>query len=66
MDKINLNEDYQLDIDNPITDCSHLIDSPSGKSVFSNKLKGAEPSNPKATIKILTVYYPKNGLANLL
>lgn len=66
MDKINLNEDYQLDIDNPITDCSHLIDSPAEKTLFANKIKGTEPSNPKATIKILTAFYPKNGLANLL
>lgn len=50
----------------PITDCAHLIDLPATKSVFNHKVKGNAVTNPKACIRVLSVFYPKNGLINLL
>ncbi|WP_293309556.1 hypothetical protein [Pedobacter sp. UBA5917] len=50
----------------PITDCTHLIDLPPVKSVFDQKVKGSDVNHPKASIRTLTVFFHKNGLANLL
>jgi len=49
-----------------VTDATHLIDLPFQEKFFSQKTKGDAVKHPKATIKILTFPYPKNGLANLL
>ena len=49
-----------------ITDANHLIDLPVQEKFFSQKMQGDAVKHPKATIKILTFPYPKNGLANLL
>ncbi|WP_029284216.1 hypothetical protein [Pedobacter sp. R20-19] len=54
-------------VTNPtITDATHLIDLPVQEKFFSQKMEGDAVKHPKATIKILTIPYPKNGLANLL
>jgi hypothetical protein len=49
-----------------ITDCTHLIDLPVAQNTFDQKQKGNDVSHPKAEIKILSVFYHKNGLSNLL
>ncbi|GGE70254.1 hypothetical protein EV200_11157 [Pedobacter psychrotolerans] len=49
-----------------VTDAIHLIDLPVQEKFFSRKTQGDAVKHPKATIKILTFPYPKNGLANLL
>ena len=49
-----------------ITDANHLIDLPVQEKFFSKKMGGDAVNHPKATIKLLTIPYPKNGLANLL
>ncbi|MCX2574946.1 hypothetical protein [Pedobacter sandarakinus] len=49
-----------------IVDCTHLIDLPSTKQIFDQKVQGNSINNPKAKISVLTILYPKNGLANLL
>ncbi|RBQ11363.1 hypothetical protein [Pedobacter miscanthi] len=56
----------QATVNQPITDCTHLIDLPPVKSIFDQKVKGTEVSHPKAGIKPLTVFFHKNGLAKLL
>ncbi|WP_316807819.1 hypothetical protein [Pedobacter agri] len=61
-----VNEENKLNAEHTIIDCAHLIDIPASENTFSHKIKGSVISNPKATIKILSVIYPKNGLANLL
>lgn len=66
MSKDIVNGNNELNVENTIVDCSHLIDLPASGSAFAHKFKGGVISNPKATIKILSVLYPKNGLANLL
>lgn len=57
---------HQVEPEALITDCAHLIDLPPQASVFSKKITDNAVRNPKATIKILTVFNPKNGLSNLL
>jgi len=49
-----------------ITDCTHLIDLPPISNTFNRKEKGADVSNPKAAIRVLTAFTHKNGLSNLL
>lgn len=66
MSKGIVNENDGPKVDNTIVDCAHLIDLPTSGVTFSHKIKGGVISNPKATIKILSIHYPKNGLANLL
>ncbi|AZI26861.1 hypothetical protein EA772_16520 [Pedobacter sp. G11] len=66
MSKGIVNEHDGLMVDNTIVDCAHLIDLPASGGTFSHKFKGGVISNPKATIKILSIQYPKNGLTNLL
>ncbi|WP_025146673.1 hypothetical protein [Pedobacter jeongneungensis] len=63
--KINKNEKPAA-VDQPITDCTHLIDLPPVKSVFDQKVKGNSINHPKAGIRTLTAFFHKNGLANLL
>lgn len=49
-----------------ITNANHLIDLPVQEKFFNQKMKGDAVNHPKASIKILTIPYPKNGLASLL
>jgi len=49
-----------------IIDCAHLIDLPPVKNTFDQKEKGKNIRSPKVGIKILTAFYHKNGLSNLL
>jgi hypothetical protein len=64
---LKINEDKkQVEFNKPITDCAHLIDLPVVKNVFDHKVKGNDINHPKAGIKILSVFYYKNGLSNLL
>jgi hypothetical protein len=56
----------QVDFNKPITDCAHLIDLPPVKNVFDHKVKGNDINHAKAGIKILTVFYYRNGLSNML
>lgn len=53
-------------VDQPITDCTHLIDLPPVTSVFDQKERGNDVNHPKAGIKTLTAFLYKNGLAKLL
>jgi len=64
--KINENRNQVSFDSKPITDSSHLIDQPAVKNIFDQKQKGNDVSRPKAGIKILSVFYHKNGLSNLL
>ncbi len=66
MDYKNNESKNPVTVDHPITDCTHLIDLPPVKSVFDQKVKGNNVNHPKAGIKNLTVFFHKNGLANLL
>lgn len=51
----------------PITDCNHLIDLPSAENPFPNKDGIFSKNNqPKGEIKLLSKFFPKNGLYNLL
>ncbi|WP_316804163.1 hypothetical protein [Pedobacter nototheniae] len=51
----------------PITDCNHLIDLPSTEDIFSSKDGIFSKNNqPKGEIKLLSKFFPKNGLYNLL
>ncbi|MGN7989645.1 hypothetical protein ACTJKC_20030 [Pedobacter sp. 22226] len=63
--KINKNEKSEA-VNEIITDCTHLIDLPPVENVFDQKVKGNSVNHPKAGIKTLTVFFHKNGLANLL
>jgi hypothetical protein len=56
----------KIKYEKPIIDCAHLIDLPSTRAVFNDKVKENAVTNPKACIRILSVFYPKNGLINLL
>ncbi|WP_316827061.1 hypothetical protein [Pedobacter miscanthi] len=63
----NINENKkQTVIEHPIADCTHLIDLPAVTTVFNHKVKENSINHPKACIKILTAFFNKNGLANLL
>jgi hypothetical protein len=64
--KINENKKQIKFVSQTITDCTHLIDLPAAQNIFDQKQKGNDVSHPKAEIKILTVFYYKNGLSNLL
>jgi len=63
---VNGKKSREENLTNPIIDCAHLIDLPPTSESFNTKTKGNSVKNPKAGISILTVYYPKNGLSNLL
>lgn len=56
----------KVNYEKPITDCAHLIDLPATNAVFNHKVKGNAVTNPKAGIRLLSAFYPKNGLINLL
>lgn len=64
--EVNGMESREEQINNPITDCAHLIDLPPADDTFNQKMQGNPIQNPKACISVLTKFYPKNGLANLL
>lgn len=49
-----------------IKNTNHLADFPAQEKFFSKKMNGNTFIHPKAAIKILSIPYPKNGLANLL
>ncbi|GGH07247.1 MULTISPECIES: hypothetical protein [Pedobacter] len=56
----------QVAVNLPITDSRHLIDLPPVQNIFDQKVKGDSIIHPKAGIRTLTVFFNKNGLANLL
>lgn len=64
--KVNENQNQGMVECKPITDCAHLIDLPPVAHVFDHKVVGQDLEHPKAGIKVLTAFYHKNGLANLL
>jgi len=45
--------------------CAHLIDLPATKAVFNHNVKENAVTNPKASIRVLSIFQPKNGLINL-